>query len=153
MCVSGLCCTHCIWVLFKDEYGILGVANIGGEVQIRDHSNTKYCTFGIKCNHVFIQFVLISTMYLRNSPLGARDLSLFRKTSGPTTGLTPCLKQWIPGAHSPGVNRPERGGENNTPSSTEVKNEWSCTSTFCVFVMYVGTVSLIQFIQSMLSHM
>jgi len=48
MCVSGLCCTHCISVLFKDEYEILGVANIGGEEQIRDHSNTKYCTFGIK---------------------------------------------------------------------------------------------------------
>jgi len=32
-------------------------------------------------------------------------------------GLTPHLNQWLPGAHSPGVNRPERGGDHKTPSS------------------------------------
>lgn len=53
MCVSGLCCTHCVSVLVKDDCEIFGVANIRGEEQIRDHSNMKYCTFGIKRNHHF----------------------------------------------------------------------------------------------------
>jgi hypothetical protein len=68
-------------------------------------------------------------MYLCNCPSGARDLSLFRKTCRPTMGITPRPNNWIPGAYSPGVNRPERGGDQKTPSSAEVKNEWSCTST------------------------
>jgi len=68
-------------------------------------------------------------MYLCKSPSAARDLSLFQKTSRLTMGLTPRPNQWIPDAHSPGVNRPERGGDHKTPSSAEVKNKWSSIST------------------------
>jgi len=73
-------------------------------------------------------------MYLCKSPSGATDLFPKRKTSRPTMGLTARPNQWIPGVHSPGVNRPERGGDHKTPSSAEVKNEWSCTSMSTLYL-------------------
>jgi hypothetical protein len=36
-------------------------------------------------------------------------------------------------AFSLGVKWPGREADNSPPSSAEVKNEWSCTSTTCVF--------------------
>jgi hypothetical protein len=37
--------------------------------------------------------------------------------------------QWIPGTLSLGVKRPRRVADHSPPSSAEVKNEWSYTST------------------------
>jgi hypothetical protein len=37
--------------------------------------------------------------------------------------------QWVPGALSLGVNRPGREANNSPPSSAEVNNAWSYTST------------------------
>jgi hypothetical protein len=48
-----------------------------------------------------------------------------RTALGPTQPHT----QWIPGALSLGVKRQGREVDHSPPSSTEVKNEWSYTST------------------------
>jgi hypothetical protein len=37
--------------------------------------------------------------------------------------------QWVPGALSLGVKRPGREADHSSPSSAEVKNAWSYTST------------------------
>jgi len=37
--------------------------------------------------------------------------------------------QWIPGALSLGIKRPERAADHSPPSSAEVQNAWSYTST------------------------
>jgi hypothetical protein len=37
--------------------------------------------------------------------------------------------QWVPGALSLGVKRPEREADHSPPSSAEVKNAWSYTTT------------------------
>jgi hypothetical protein len=54
---------------------------------------------------------------------------LVTTTSGLALGFTQPPIQWVPGALSPGVKRPEREAGNSPPSSAKVKNEWSYTST------------------------
>jgi hypothetical protein len=54
---------------------------------------------------------------------------LFTTVSRPTLGPTQPPIQWIPGALSLGVKRPGREANHSPPSSAEVKNAWSCTST------------------------
>jgi hypothetical protein len=44
-------------------------------------------------------------------------------------GSTQPSIQWVPGALSLGVKRPWREADHSSPSSTEVKNEWSYKST------------------------
>jgi hypothetical protein len=48
-----------------------------------------------------------------------------RKVVGPTQPPT----QWVPGALSLGVKRPGSEADHSPPSSAEVKNAWSYTST------------------------
>jgi hypothetical protein len=43
--------------------------------------------------------------------------------------------QWVPGALSLGVKRPGREADHSRPSSAEVKNTWSYTSTPQYFIM------------------
>jgi hypothetical protein len=54
---------------------------------------------------------------------------LFTTASRPVLGPTQPPIQWTPGALSVGVKRPGREADHSPPSSVEVKNEWSYTST------------------------
>jgi hypothetical protein len=47
----------------------------------------------------------------------------------PALGPTQLPIQWVTGALSLGVKRPGHEANNSPPSTTEVKNAWSCTST------------------------
>jgi hypothetical protein len=54
---------------------------------------------------------------------------LFTTASRPTLGPTQPPIQWVLGALSSGVQRPGREADHSLPSSAEVKNAWSYTST------------------------
>jgi hypothetical protein len=54
---------------------------------------------------------------------------LFTIISRPGLGPTRPPIQWLPGALSLGVKRPEREADRSHPSSSEVKNAWGYTST------------------------
>jgi hypothetical protein len=54
---------------------------------------------------------------------------LFATVSRPALGFTQPLTQCVPGALSLGVKWPGREADHSPPSSAEVKNEWSYTST------------------------
>jgi hypothetical protein len=60
-----------------------------------------------------------------------RVLGIFLFTTASRTALRPTQPpiQWVPGAPSPGVKRPGREADRSPPSSAEVKNAWSYTST------------------------
>jgi len=53
-------------------------------------------------------------------------------TTASRTALGPTQRpmQWVPGALSLGVKRPGRETDHSPPSSAEVKNAWSYTSTY-----------------------
>jgi hypothetical protein len=52
----------------------------------------------------------------------------FSHTSRPTLGSTQSPVQWVPGL-TWGLRRPGRGADHPLPSSAEVENEYSYTST------------------------
>jgi len=54
---------------------------------------------------------------------------LFTTMSRPVPGLTQPPFQWLPGALSPGVKRPGSETDHLFPSSTELKDTLSYTST------------------------
>jgi hypothetical protein len=54
---------------------------------------------------------------------------LFTTVSRTALGPTQLPIQWVLGALSLGVKRPEREADHSPPSSAEVKNAWSYTST------------------------
>jgi hypothetical protein len=56
-------------------------------------------------------------------------ISLFTTASRTSLGPTQPPIQWVPGALSLGVKRQEREADHSPPSSAEVKNAWSYTST------------------------
>jgi hypothetical protein len=58
-------------------------------------------------------------------------LGIFHFTSASRTALEPTQPpiQWVSGALSLGVKRPGREADHSPPSSAEVKNAWSYTST------------------------
>jgi hypothetical protein len=60
-----------------------------------------------------------------------RGLGIFLFTTVSRTALVPTQPpiQWVPVALSLGVKRPGRADDNSPPSSAEVKNAWSYTST------------------------
>jgi hypothetical protein len=51
------------------------------------------------------------------------EISLFSTASRPGLGSTQPPIQWLPGALSPGMKRPEHEADHSTPSSAEVKND------------------------------
>jgi hypothetical protein len=60
-----------------------------------------------------------------------RSWEFFFFTTASRTALGPTQPpiQWVPGALSLGVKRPVREADHSPPSSAEVKNAWSYTST------------------------
>jgi hypothetical protein len=54
---------------------------------------------------------------------------IFATASGPGLGPTQPSIQWVPEALSPEVKRPGCETDHSPPSSAEVKNAWSYTST------------------------
>jgi hypothetical protein len=54
---------------------------------------------------------------------------LFSKSSRPALGSTQPPMQWVLGALSPGVKRPEREADHSPPTSAEIKRMWTYTST------------------------
>jgi hypothetical protein len=60
-----------------------------------------------------------------------RGLGIFLFFTASRTALGPTQPpiQWVPGALSLGVKRPGREADHSPPSSAEVKNAWSYTST------------------------
>jgi hypothetical protein len=59
-------------------------------------------------------------------------------------GSFPCSKKsWVPGALSLGVKRPGHEADRSPPSSAELKNAWSYTSTpqyvFIAWCLITGT--------------
>jgi hypothetical protein len=63
---------------------------------------------------------------LRNEELG---IFLFTTASRTALGSTQPPIQRLPGAFSLGVKQPGREADHSPPSSAEIKNEWSYTST------------------------
>jgi hypothetical protein len=61
-------------------------------------------------------------------PVGARNFSLHHCVQNCSGAHQPPI-QWVPGALPLGVKRPGRETDHSPPSSAEVKNEWSYTST------------------------
>jgi hypothetical protein len=63
-----------------------------------------------------------------------------RHAQGPTQHFT----EWVPGALTLAIQRPDSGANHSPPSSAEVKNAWSYTSTtpICLHgAVLSGTVS------------
>jgi hypothetical protein len=60
-----------------------------------------------------------------------RELRIFLFATVSRTALEPTQppNQWVPGYLSLGVKRPGRKADHSPPSSAEVKNAWSYTST------------------------
>jgi hypothetical protein len=54
---------------------------------------------------------------------------LFATTSRPVLGPTQPPTKWVLGDLSHWIKRPRREGDHSSPSSAELKNEWSYTST------------------------
>jgi hypothetical protein len=61
-------------------------------------------------------------------PEGAGNF-FFTTVSRMALGPTQPPIQWVPGALSLGIKRPGREADHSPPSSAEVKNAWSYTST------------------------
>jgi hypothetical protein len=59
---------------------------------------------------------------------GAGNFSLHHRVQN-VSGATQHPLQWVQGALSLGIKRPERKADHSPPSSAEVKNAWSYTST------------------------
>jgi hypothetical protein len=53
----------------------------------------------------------------------------FATASGPVLGSTQPPIQWVSGAFTPRVKRPEREADHSSPSRAEIKNPWSYTSS------------------------
>jgi hypothetical protein len=72
--------------------------------------------------HPFIGILLFDSL---------RGLGIFLFTTASRTALGPTQPpiQWVAGALSLGVKRSGREADHSPPSSSESKNEWSCTST------------------------
>jgi hypothetical protein len=62
------------------------------------------------------------------SPIKVTEFS-FSTSSRPALGSTQPPIQWVPGALSPGVRRPDREADHSHPTSDKVKKTWIYTST------------------------
>jgi hypothetical protein len=82
-------------------------------------------------------------MSLRSSSIADRDKGFSLKMPKPNVGRTQLRIHRVPAALFGAVKRRARVSARTTPSRTEVKNAWSCTSAIsCAFVAYSGTTLL-----------
>jgi hypothetical protein len=72
----------------------------------------------------------------RGSIRGRGRFFCFRHRVQTGSGPHPASYPTSTGDYFPGVKRPGREAEHSPPSSAEVKNEWSCTSTPYVFLTW-----------------
>ena len=56
------------------------------------------------------------------------EIFMSSKTSRPALGPTQNLIRWVRRHFFPWVKRSERDGDHSSPSSAELRNEWSCVS-------------------------
>jgi hypothetical protein len=82
----------------------------------------------------YFSVVAIATSYGlddrgRSSSTGTVKNFLFSTSSRPALGSTQPPIQWVPGALSPRVKRPEREAHHSPPTSAEVKKMWTYTPT------------------------
>jgi hypothetical protein len=90
-------------------------------------------------NEVYITYVIAQSVlrWARGWTIGVlgfdsrRRMGIFLFTTASRTALGPTEPpiQWVPGPLSLEVKRPGREADNSPPSSAEVKNAWSYTST------------------------
>jgi hypothetical protein len=82
---------------------------------------------------LFIHFIhshnFQSSVYLICMTCSHPPNLIYDHMSRPVLGPTQLPIQWVPGALSLGIKRPEREVDNSPPSRAEVKNTWSSTST------------------------
>jgi hypothetical protein len=71
---------------------------------------------------------------------GARDYFLLQNLQTVSASSQP-PSQWVPGSLR-GQRRPEREVNHSLPSSAQVKNEWSCTSTLAICLHGLGRESV-----------
>jgi hypothetical protein len=99
------------------QYAILGTFNSVRYRRGRDSAVGIATRYGVDNRGVGVRV-----------PVGS-NIFLFSTSSRPVPGPTQPHIQWVPGALSPGVKRPEREADNSPPSSAEVKKTWIYTST------------------------
>jgi hypothetical protein len=63
---------------------------------------------------------------------------LFATASRPALGPVQSAIQWVQEAHTPGIKLSGHEADHSPPSSAEVKNAWSCTSTLPLHLHSVG---------------
>jgi hypothetical protein len=84
------------------------------------------CVYIYVCIYIYIFYGLNKRGFESRQGLG---IFLFTTVSRPALGPIKPPIHWVPGALSVGVKRPGREGDHSPPSSTEVKNVWSYTSS------------------------
>jgi hypothetical protein len=84
----------------------------------------SYCNYTLPLHHTEQETYNKTTLTLLNL-----RKSLFTTVSRQALRPTQPPVQWVPGALSLGVKRPGREADHSPPSSAEVKNAWSYTST------------------------
>jgi hypothetical protein len=77
---------------------------------------------------VVISWWAYATSTMSSSP-GRGKFFLYSKTTRLVLGPSQPPIQWVPGALSPGVERPVLEVDHSTPTSAEVKNTWFYTSS------------------------
>jgi hypothetical protein len=89
-------------------------------------------TNGTAQNFSYISILNLAQFILARDPSsspGRVKNFLFSISSIPAVGSTQPHIQWVPGALSPGVKRPEHETDHSPKASTEVKKMWKYTST------------------------
>jgi hypothetical protein len=78
---------------------------------------------------------MLMFIYYAQKCIARRDIFLFSTSSRADLGLIQSPIEWIPGALSPGVKRPEREADHSPPTSADIKNTWIYIFTpLCAFI-------------------
>jgi hypothetical protein len=100
---------------------------------VKHRDNVRYVTL----RYVTLRYITLHYITIVGWTIGilafdsqwGLEIFLFTTASRTALGSIQPPMQWVPGALSMGVKRPEREADHSPPSSAEVKNTWSYTST------------------------